>query len=124
MKLNITCTDVCTPDYFSGDSRPWVCIQVDGSTTFKEVRESILFEVRQGAFGGNNELWKLLAADWLPDRKVKAADLAIKCLMAAINRDIKPAKKGARLAFPDLDKRSDTDNCEESVYAFFVITEQ
>lgn len=121
MKLHITCTDACLPDYFSGDSRPWLCIPVDGATTFKACREMLRDEIRQGAFGGNNELYCLLAADWLPEHNVDKADKAIKALYAAINREIVSAKKGARLAFPDLDRRIDAD--DDCVYAYFVITE-
>lgn len=44
-----------------------------------------------------------------------------KALYAAINREIVPAKKGARLAFPDLDRYNETD--ADGVYAYFVITE-
>ena len=68
MKLHITCTDVCLPDYFSGDSRPWLCIPVGGRTTFKQVRDMLSDAVRQGAFGGFNDLYTLLAADWLQSR--------------------------------------------------------
>ena len=124
MKLNIVCTDVCLPDYFSGDSRPWLCIPVDGRTTFKQVRDMLKDEVRQGAFGGFNDLYTLLAADWLPERYVKKADKAIKALYAAINRDIKPVKKGARCVFPDLEKSTENDDGFDSVYAYFVITEE
>ena len=123
MRLHITCTDVCLPDYFSGDSRPWLCIPVDGSTTFKACRDMLRDEIRQGAFGGCNELYRLLAADWLPERDVDKADKAMKALYAAINREIAPAKKGARLALPDLEKRNEENDCDGCVYAYFVITE-
>ena len=108
--LNCINTDVCLPDYFSGDSRAWICVPIHSKMSFKELRESLHSEINLGAIGGNNLLTR---DDSGPD-----GDKWFKEAHAAINRDIKPAKKFGRRPFPFIGAES--DDCEDSVYAYFV----
>jgi hypothetical protein len=88
MKVNIAYTDICLPDYFSGDSRPWVALYPsEKGYTSRELREYILSEFRQGAVGGNDPITQ----DFIPDEKdQKRADQFYgKALPACLNRDIK-----------------------------------
>lgn len=116
MKVTIAHTDTCLPDYFSGDSRPWLCIPAYRQS-FASVRRALEDEVRQGAIGGSDDDARLLSADLVrPDEERRADELTRK-VYAAINRDIRPAKKGDRLAFRDIECPEDG----ESVMAYFVI---
>ena len=39
--FNCINTDVCLPDYFSGDARTWICVPVHSKMSFKELREAL-----------------------------------------------------------------------------------
>ena len=108
--LNCVNTDVCLPDYFSGDSRPWICVPVSSKMSFKELRELLHSEINQGAIGGNDPL--------IQDDSGPTGDKWFKEAHAAINRDIKSAKKFGRRPFPFIGAES--VDCEYSVYAYFV----
>ena len=43
-KLECVLTDVCLPDYFSNDSRPWVTIPVFKGMTLKEIAEGNIID--------------------------------------------------------------------------------
>jgi len=45
-------TDVCLPGYFSGDSRPWLCLPVY-PMQLDELKQQLISELSQGALGGN-----------------------------------------------------------------------
>ena len=116
MKVSIAHTDTCLPDYFSGDSRPWLSIPAY-QQSFASVRRALENEVRQGAIGGNDGNARLLSADMVrPDEESRADELTRK-VYAAIRRDIRPAKKGDRLAFRDIECADDG----ETIMAYFVI---
>lgn len=108
--LNCVITDVCLPDYFSGDFRPWICVPVNSKMSFKELREMLHSELNQCAIGGNNPLVR--------DGSGPEGDRWFREAHAAINRDIKPAKKFGRKPFPFIDAES--DDAEYPVYAYFV----
>ena len=108
--LNCVNTDVCLPDYFSGDARAWICVPVDSEMSFKKLREMLHSEINQGAIGGNNPLVR--------DGSGPEGDKWFKEAHAAINRDIRPAKKFGRRPFPFIDAESDDGDC--MVYAYFV----
>ena len=117
MKVSIAHTDTCLPDYFSGDSRPWLCIPAHRQT-FASVRRALCDELRMGAIGGSDEHARLLSANMVrPDEESRADELTRK-VYAAIRRDIRPAKKGDRLVFRDIGEPGD---CEDMVMAYFVI---
>ena len=107
--LNCVNTDVCLPDYFSGDWRAWICVPVHSKMSFKELRGMLHSELDQGAIGGSNSL----VCDSGPE-----GDKWFKEAHAAINRDIRPAKKFGRKPFPFIGAESDNDDC--MVHAFFV----
>lgn len=110
-RLNLTCAHAgtCLPDYWGGHHLAHISVPVYNGMTPKALREALHAEVSQGAVGGNDERTR--------DDSGNIGDAWYKAAHAAINRDIKPAKKGARNLFPELDKGQDTDY---SVYAYFV----
>lgn len=114
MKVSIAHADTCLSDYWSGDARPHLQVPAY-RMTFAELRRQLRSEIAQGAVCGNDNDARLLSCDLVTDEK--RADELTRKVYAAINRDIRPAKKGDRLCFRDVE----TGDCEESVYAFFVI---
>lgn len=78
--------------------------------SFKELRELLHSEINQGAIGGNDPLTQ--------DNSGPTGDKWFKEAHAAINRDIKSAKKFGRRPFSFIGAES--DDCEYSVYAYFV----
>ena len=116
MKVSIVHTDTCLPDYFSGDCRPWLCIPAYRQS-FASVRRALESEVRQGAIGGSDEHARLLSADMVRPDEESAADELTRKVYAAIRRDVRPAKKGDRVAFRDVESPEDGD----CVMAYFVI---
>ena len=116
MKVTIAHVDTCLSGYFSGNSRPWLAIPAR-RMSFADVRRELESEVRQGAIGGNDDHARLLTRDQVePEEEVRADELRRK-LYAAIRRDVKPRRKGARLAFRDIE----TDEDADSVMAYFVV---
>lgn len=116
MRVSIVHTDTCLSDYFSGDSRPWICIPAYRQS-FASVRRALEDEVRQGAIGGTDDHARLLAADMVRPEEESLADALRRKVYTAIRRDIRPAKKGDRLVFRDIEPSED-DDC---VMAYFVI---
>lgn len=111
-KLECVLTDVCLPDYFSGDSRPWLTIPVYKGMTLKEIKTQLHSEINHDAIGGNAQIW---------DMSQKESDRWYRRAHAAINR-IKPTKKRQRKFFNDLEE-SNQDEFEDTVQAFFVFIE-
>ena len=109
-KLECVLTDVCLPDYFSGDYRPWVTVPVFKGMTLKEIKIRLHSEINQDAVGGNAQIW---------DMSQKESDRWYRRTHAAINR-IKPAKKGQRKFFNDLEESSQNEFDDTTVQAFFV----
>lgn len=112
-KLFCQLMDICLPDYFSGDSRAWICVPVHPKMSFKELRDDLHSELNQGAIGGNNPLTY--------DNSGAEGDAWFKAAHAAINRDVKPAIKGARKPFKYIKVEEDDDY---SVYAYFIFIEE
>lgn len=121
MKLELVYVDTCLPDYWSGHHLPHVQIPVWRGMTLKEIKSSIMDELRNGYVMGNTEEARMLSADLVKPEEEKQADRVTRAAYAAVNR-IKPAKKGQRRFFLDLEE-VDEDNCIESVYAYFVFVE-
>lgn len=117
MKLECVCADICLPDYWSGHHLPHVAIPVYRNMKLCDVKDALKNELRLGAVAGSSDDARLLAADCvLPEEEAKS-DRLVRAAHAAINR-LKPAKKGARVLFRDLE--TDDDEYGYSVYAFFV----
>ena len=113
----ITCNhaDTCLPDYWSGHHRPHVGIVVYNGMSFVDVRRAIRDEVRMGCIAGSDDDARYLKDDVVNDPAY--AEELTRAVYASINRDVKPARKGARNAFPDLEKNDDDDSY---VMAYFV----
>ena len=115
MNVTIAHADTCLPDYWSGHHMPHVQIGVYRGMTLAAVRDAIRNEICQGAVMGSDDDSRLLCADMVRPGEEKRADELTRKVYAAINRDVRGAKKGQRTAFHDLDR--DNFDC----YAFFVI---
>lgn len=119
MKLECSHVDTCLACYWSGHHLPHVQIPVWRRMTLAEVKRELTGELRQGAVMGSTDDARLLSADFVAPDEEKRADRLTRAAYAAVRR-IKPAKKGARKLFLDLEKGEDDD---ETVYAFFVFVE-
>jgi hypothetical protein len=123
MKLCCVHADTCLPDYWGGHHKAHVSVPVWRGMTPKALRDALRSELSQGAVMGSDELARLLSADLVRPDEEKRADAATRAAYAAIRRDVKPAKKGVRRLFPDLEPDDETDDCRESVYAYFIFSE-
>ena len=116
MKITIAHTDTCLPDCFSGDIRPWICVPAYRQS-FASVRRALESKVRQGAIDGNDDDARLLSSDMVRTDEEDRAYTLTRKLYAAIRRDVRPARKGDRFAFRDIERPEDG----ETVMAYFVI---
>jgi hypothetical protein len=120
LKLNCLHADTCLPDYWAGHHLPHVQVPVDNKMTIGQLRGAIRAELRQGAVAGSTDDARLLSADMVRPDEVKRADALTRAAYAAVNRDVKMHKSGARFPFKDLPGTEDDDS---SVYAYFVFKE-
>ena len=111
MKVSIEHADTCLPDYWSGLHRPHVQIPIYPGMTIKDVRRMIASEISMGAVMGSDKDASALSADMVDDETY--VDELKRAVYAAIKR-IKPAKRGQRAVFRDVESDGD-------VYAYFVI---
>lgn len=111
--------DTCLPGYWCGHHLPHLQIPVHRGMTLREIKKALVDEVIQGAFMGATDDVRLLTADWVPERDVARANNLNKAVHAAIQR-IKPAVKGTRTFFKDLE---DGDEDSPTVYAYFVFVD-
>lgn len=100
--------DTCLPDYWSGHHLPHVAIPVWPGMSLADIRRELLSELNQGAVSGSDMPREYEESDlfWLVVRRMRAAV-----------RRMKPARKGQRRFFLDLEPQTEDD---ETVYAFFV----
>lgn len=117
LRVSVHHVDTCLPDYFRGDSRPWLCIPAYRQT-FASVRRALEHEVRHGAIGGSDDHARLLQGDMVRPEDENVANELVRKVCAAIRRDVRPAKKGDRIAFRDIELPEDGD---DFVMAYFVI---
>ena len=119
MKLNCLHADTCLPDYWSGHHLAHISVPVYRGMTPAALRAALHGELIQGAVCGSDEIAQALDdySDISDDQKKKVYRAA----RAAINRDVRPAKKGSRRLFLDLEPAQ--DDMEETVYAYFVFRE-
>lgn len=116
MKIHIAHADTCLPDYWAGHHRPHVGIIVYNGMSFADVRRAIRDEVRMGCImGSDDDDARYLKDDVVNDPAY--ADELTRAVYASIERDVRPARKGARNAFPDLSK---DENEDTPVMAYFV----
>lgn len=119
MRITLNCShaDTCLPDFWSGHHRAHLQVPVYRGMSARAVRDALKSEIRQGAVMGSDKLARLLSADMVAPEDEKLADAVTRAAYAAIERDVKAAKKGARKLFTDLEPESEDG---DSVYAFFV----
>ncbi len=117
MKVTIAHADTCLPCYWGGHHLPHVQVPAY-RMTFAELRRQLRHEISMGAIAGNGENARLLSSDLIRPDEEKRADTLTRKVYAAINRDIRPQRKGDRLCFHDIPPPGD---CEDMAYAFFVI---
>lgn len=109
-KLECCHVDTCLPDYFGGHRLPFLVLCPRKGMSLKDIKAELKSEANRGAFGGSL------------DYEIQESDIFHKRVNAAINR-IKPAVKGQRTFFNDLDEQTDEDDCCDSVCAYFVFRE-
>jgi len=112
--------DTCLPDYWSGHHLAHVQIPVHPGMSMPEIKAAIRDELRAGCVMGSTDDARLLSADMVKPDEEKQADAITRAAYAAVSK-MKPAKKGQRIFFTELEE-SDEDG--ESVYAFFVFVRQ
>ena len=108
-KLECIHADTCLPDYFGGHHLPFLVLYPRKGMSLKDIKAELKSEANQGAFGGSL------------DYEVQKSDIFHKRVNAAINR-IKPAVKGQRSFFDDLEDPPEGDCCD-SVCAYFIFRE-
>lgn len=121
MKLDCVHADTCLPDYWGGHHLPHVQIPVWRGMHLSEVKAAIRSEIRQGAVMGAYDDARLLSADMVRPDEEKRADQLTRAAYAAVNR-LRPAAKGKRRLFEDLEPAGDDDS-DVTVYAYFVFVE-
>lgn len=117
MKLECIHIDTCLPDFWSGHHLAYVQVPVYRGISPKALRNELRNELRQGVVMGVTDIARLLAADLVKPEEDAIADKVCRAAYAAINRDVRPAKKGTRHLFMDLEPQTD------DVYAYFVFKE-
>ena len=122
MAIKFECchADTCLDGYWSGHHLPYVQIPVRNGMSMKQIKQAIGRELREGAVMGSDDQARLLSADMVRPHEDKLADQLTRATYAAVNR-MKPAKKGQRKFFTDLE--TDDSEDRETVWAFFVFRE-
>ena len=112
--------DTCLPDYWSGHHLPHIQIPVYRGMPLKQIKASMRDELRSAYVSGTCDVARILQADWVPPSEEKLAEALTRAAYAAVNR-MKPAHKGQRKFFTDLEPTEDDDY---SVYAYFVLRDK
>lgn len=120
MKLDICHVDTCLPDYWRGHHKAHLSIPVYRGITMKEIKRQLMSELAHGAIMGSDTVASFLACEYCNPEDEKFCISIHKAAMAAINR-LKPAIKGKRKFFLDLEENQEDDDC--TVYAYFVFVE-
>lgn len=119
MKMTCAHADTCLPDYWSGHHLAHVQIPVTRrKMSLSEIRRAIRSELAQGAVMGASDDARLLSDDYVNDEK--RADAVTRAAYAAVNRDVRGARKGQRYADTGVTEFGD----DETVYMFFVFEVQ
>lgn len=119
MRLELAHCDTCLPDYWRGHHLAHIQVPVWRGMTPKQLRQELRSELAHGCVMGSDELSDLLRPD-MPQEDEAKAERAWRAALAAVNR-VRPAKKGARRLFLDLDEVDPDDDGADLVYAFFII---
>jgi hypothetical protein len=113
--------DTCLPDYWSGHHLPHIQIPVWNGMTMKDIKAALRYELRNAYVSGSCDVARILQADWVPPSEEKLAEALTRAAYAAVNR-MKPARKGQRKFFMDLEPEQE-DN-DYSPYAYFVLRDK
>lgn len=108
-------SDTCLPDYWSGHHAAHIQVPVWHGMHISELKSALHSELNQGAVMGSDDRTR--------DDSGDIGDVWHKRAHAAINR-IKPAVKGKRRLFNDLDKVPEDDDTCDTVYAYFVFVDK
>jgi len=108
--LNCQHVTTCLPDYWGGHHAAHIQVPVSRDTTMKELRQMLHSELNEGAVAGNDDRTREDSGD--------DGDAWFKAAHAAINRDVRLAKRGKPFGY--LEPESE----DEPVYAFFVFTDK
>lgn len=120
MKLNCIHADTCLADYWRGHHLAHVQIPVYRGMHISEVKDAIRRELREGAVAGSDDIARLLSEYASSPEEEKLVKAATRAAFAAVNRDVRPAKKGKRKLFLDLEPDGKDS---ETVWSFFVFKE-
>ena len=85
MKLNCLLVDVCLPDYWGGLHLAHVSIPVYNGMKMKDIKQSIINELREGAVCGNDDIAEALI-NYSSDNIYKAAIASVKTNQASEKR--------------------------------------
>lgn len=118
MKLELVHADTCLPDYWPGHHRAHVQIPVTPGMSGQAIRNAIKAELVQGAVMGSDHIAHMLS-DCVAPAEQAEAEKVYRAALAAVNR-MRPAKKGQRRFFLDVETGEEYDDI---VYAFFVFVE-
>lgn len=122
IKFECCHADTCLSDYWSGHHLPHVQIPVYRGMTLAQVKRAIKNELILGAIAGNTDNARLLSANMVRPDEEKQADRVTRAAYAAVNR-MRLADPRKRKLFMDLEEIDESDDCCDSVYAFFVFVE-
>ena len=111
--LEVCHADTCLSDYWSGHHLPHVQIPVWRGMTLAEIKAAILAEMGECIQGADADFLH----DWRDEHDQARADAWHRRARAAVRR-MKPARKGQRRFFLDLEPQTEDDT--ETVFAFFV----
>lgn len=117
-KVKFECchVDTCLSGYWSGHHLPHVQIPVWRGMSLKQIKEEISNELKFGYVMGNDDNARLLSSDMVRPGEEQLSDKVTRAAYAAINR-MKPAKKGQRKFFTDLEEEEDS----ESIYVHVML---
>lgn len=116
MKLTAAHADTCLPSFWSGHRLPHIQVIVHRGMTLRELKAELKSELNNGPVMGadapedDNEAW------------FAAAKEAVDEITANIQDE--NTNSGDTPLFLDLEPETEDDECCESVYAFFVFTEE
>jgi hypothetical protein len=122
MKFELSHADTCLPDYWSGHHLPHIQIPIYRNMSMRDIKSALRSELLQGCVMGSTDNARLLSDNFVGAENEKLADKVTRAAYAAINR-VKPAKKGQRKFFTDLEPSEYEDELGDSVFAFFVFVE-
>lgn len=120
-KLECLHADTCLSDYWLGHHLAHVCVPVWHNMTISDLRRALCDELQQGAVAGNDDIARLLSGNSVEPEDEKRADMVTRAAYAAIARDVKMKKPGARYPFAEIEPVDDEDG--PSIFAYFVFRE-